>query len=245
LEFSAFWLLLFPLAYKDSPEGLLFAEIVIRRRICPIFPPPACQRRPPGFPFKQENMCKTLWEVQGEGNVPLRSGSTISGGDLAARYCAAIPIGTWDKNTSFISMPNSRVAPRRVLWSWKLYYTDKLGRIRKMSRKLFRSVVYLIIGLALLFAAGSLDSARAHAAAVSVGPTDGSADAMTENVPPMDANDLGAELYPCPRPVPARVSHTTISYPPLAPHEFLNRHRRVYRTEHVGATPTRTSVHWR
>lgn len=37
-----------------------------------------------------------------------------------------------------------------------------------------------------------------------------------------------AQMYPCPRPVPAYVGHTYITYEPLAPHNFLYRHRRVY-----------------
>lgn len=63
--------------------------------------------------------------------------------------------------------------------------------------------------------------------------------------PAADSESVGATLYPCPRPVPARVGVTTITYPPLAPHEFMYRHHRTYRTYHDDAGPTRTSVRWR
>ncbi len=39
---------------------------------------------------------------------------------------------------------------------------------------------------------------------------------------------VGAQLYVSPRPVPARVGHTWITYPPFMPHEFLYQHRRRY-----------------
>ena len=64
-------------------------------------------------------------------------------------------------------------------------------------------------------------------------------------VPPVGPNSVGAQLYPSPRPTPPMVGHTYITYPPLAPHEFLYRHGRVYWTSHADAPPTRTSVRWR
>ncbi len=63
-------------------------------------------------------------------------------------------------------------------------------------------------------------------------------------VPPVGENSVGAKLYVSPRPVPAWVGHTYITYPPLAPHEFLYPHHRTYRTFHDDAPPTRTSVRW-
>jgi hypothetical protein len=63
--------------------------------------------------------------------------------------------------------------------------------------------------------------------------------------PPVGACSVGAEMYPCPRPVPPWVGSTYITYQPLMPHEFLYQHHRVYHTEHLSAPPTRTSVHWR
>jgi hypothetical protein len=55
---------------------------------------------------------------------------------------------------------------------------------------------------------------------------------------------VGAQLYLCPRPAPPLVGQTYITYPPLAPHEFLYHHSRVYWTNHADAAPTRTKVHW-
>ncbi len=63
-------------------------------------------------------------------------------------------------------------------------------------------------------------------------------------VPPVGYGSVGAKLYPCPRPVPPRVGLTYVTYQPLMPHEFLYRHRRVYKTRHFNAPRTRTRVHW-
>ncbi|MEI8070358.1 MAG: hypothetical protein WCI09_02090 [Planctomycetota bacterium] len=43
-----------------------------------------------------------------------------------------------------------------------------------------------------------------------------------------NAPGLGAQLYVSPRPVPPRVGHTWITYPPFMAHEFLYRHHRRY-----------------
>ncbi len=64
-------------------------------------------------------------------------------------------------------------------------------------------------------------------------------------VAPVGPESVGAELYVSPRPTPPMVGHTYITYPPLAPHEFLYKHHRHYRTIHEDAPNTRTSVRWR
>jgi hypothetical protein len=64
-------------------------------------------------------------------------------------------------------------------------------------------------------------------------------------VSPMGYQSVGAELYPCPRPTPAYVGYTYITYQPLMPHEFLYHHRRTYTTYHPDAPKTRTTVTWR
>ncbi len=64
-------------------------------------------------------------------------------------------------------------------------------------------------------------------------------------VHPGQAGRLGAQLYVEPRPTPPLVGHTYITYPPLMPHEFLYRHRRVYETYNEGSGSTRTRVSWR
>jgi hypothetical protein len=53
---------------------------------------------------------------------------------------------------------------------------------------------------------------------------------------------MGAQLYVSPRPVPPRVGHTWITYPPFMPHEFLYKHRRKY-IRPAGVTGLRTTVH--
>jgi len=63
-------------------------------------------------------------------------------------------------------------------------------------------------------------------------------------VPPVGPQSVGAQLYLCPRPTPPMVGHPYITYQPLMPHEFLYPHHRVYKTKHVDAPKTRTSVHW-
>jgi hypothetical protein len=54
---------------------------------------------------------------------------------------------------------------------------------------------------------------------------------------------VGAELYLSPRPVPAHVGHTYITYQPLMPHEFMYHHHRTYHRYYNGGQGlTRTHV---
>ena len=56
---------------------------------------------------------------------------------------------------------------------------------------------------------------------------------------------VAARLYVSPLPTPPLVGHTYVTYQPLMPHEFLWRHKRVYRHAHPGdGGPTRTKVRW-
>ncbi|QDU26829.1 hypothetical protein ETAA8_19120 [Anatilimnocola aggregata] len=60
---------------------------------------------------------------------------------------------------------------------------------------------------------------------------------------PPTCGGMGAELYLSPRPVPAHVGHTYITYQPLMPHEFLYHHHRTYhRYYNSGQGLTRTHV---
>lgn len=93
-----------------------------------------------------------------------------------------------------------------------------------------------MVALALLLAS-DLQQAQA------VGPRPGPVVAPNYYVPP--TNGAGAELYPCPRPVPMNVGRTYITYEGLAPHEFLYKHARTYRTEHPDGRATRTFIRWR
>lgn len=54
-----------------------------------------------------------------------------------------------------------------------------------------------------------------------------------------------AEMYVSPVPTPPLVGHTGITYPPLAPHEWLYPHtRRYYQTYNGGRGWNRTTVKW-
>ena len=56
---------------------------------------------------------------------------------------------------------------------------------------------------------------------------------------------VGAQLYVSPQPVPARVGHTWVTYPPFMPHEFLYQHRRRYiRCSGAMGTRNDTHVYW-
>ena len=58
------------------------------------------------------------------------------------------------------------------------------------------------------------------------------------------SGQVPARLYLCPRPTPAHVGYTYITYQALAPHEFLWRHRNTYVSYYPGGT-TITRVTWR
>ena len=88
--------------------------------------------------------------------------------------------------------------------------------------------------LMLLVSAATVGMAGLAAAA----PIDHGVDAPTPDVfynfylppspPPPGYPGVGAQLYVSPRPVPPRVGHTWITYPPFMPHEFLYKHHRRY-----------------
>jgi hypothetical protein len=63
--------------------------------------------------------------------------------------------------------------------------------------------------------------------------------------PSMAQGGVPAQLYLSPRPVPAYVGHTYITYQPLMPHEFLYRHHKTYtRVGPTGGPVNRTRVIW-
>jgi hypothetical protein len=57
-------------------------------------------------------------------------------------------------------------------------------------------------------------------------------------------NGAAAEMYICPRPTPAFVGHTWVTYQPFMPHEFLYHHKRSYYTHNDGAGWRRTKVRY-
>jgi hypothetical protein len=114
-----------------------------------------------------------------------------------------------------------------------------------MSQKFSRPKILAILGTATLLAVWGMALGAADARAEDM---DYSYSHMSPPgnyyVHPDGYQSVGAQLYLCPRPAPPLVGHTYITYPPLAPHEFLYHHHRVYWTNHADAPPTRTSVHW-
>jgi hypothetical protein len=82
---------------------------------------------------------------------------------------------------------------------------------------------------------------------------DGGALNLTVQVPPTlqynyyypvpGGNGIPARLYLCPRPTPAHVGYTYITYQALAPHEFLWRHQATYYRPYAGGM-TVTNVRW-
>ena len=99
--------------------------------------------------------------------------------------------------------------------------------------------------LAGLIAAGGLAMDRSQIA-MGAGPAGKTADLFSNYyVPPGPCGGAAAQLYVSPRPTPPLVGHTYVTYQPLAPHEFLYKHHRVYQTCNPGAGWTRTKVSWR
>ncbi len=81
-------------------------------------------------------------------------------------------------------------------------------------------------------------SLRAALAAVAIGLAGfGASQAQAEhpdifnnyyNGPTVFGQGTPTQLYISPRPTPPLVGHTWITYPPLAPHEFMYHHHRKY-----------------
>jgi hypothetical protein len=61
--------------------------------------------------------------------------------------------------------------------------------------------------------------------------------------PTPGSDGIPARLYLCPRPTPAHVGYTYITYQALAPHEFLWRHQAAYVRPYDGGI-TVTTVRW-
>ena len=57
-------------------------------------------------------------------------------------------------------------------------------------------------------------------------------------------NGAAAQMYVSPRPVPANVGHTWVTYQPWMPHEFTYKHERSYYTYNPGAGWRRTNVRY-
>ena len=55
---------------------------------------------------------------------------------------------------------------------------------------------------------------------------------------------VGAEMYPCPRPVPSYVGQTYYTYQPALPQENLYHHTRQYNTYQPCSGWTSTHIQW-
>jgi hypothetical protein len=120
-----------------------------------------------------------------------------------------------------------------------------LGEDQTMRHPFYRSVIHLMIGVALLVVASKVDPNQSGQARAEGLHRKAAGDLFTNaTVEPTGPNVVGAQLYPCPRPVPPMVGQTYITYQPLEPKEFLYRHHRVYKTYNE-ESHSRTSVHWR
>ncbi|NIL98217.1 MAG: hypothetical protein GTO53_10290 [Planctomycetales bacterium] len=62
--------------------------------------------------------------------------------------------------------------------------------------------------------------------------------------PGICGHGIPAKMYLSPRPTPAWVGHTYVTYQPLMPHEFLYKHHRTYIRRHADGSGTRTTVRW-
>jgi hypothetical protein len=57
-------------------------------------------------------------------------------------------------------------------------------------------------------------------------------------------NGAAAQMYVCPKPVPANVGHTWVTYQPFMPHEYMYHHKRAYYTYNPGGGWRRTNVRY-
>jgi hypothetical protein len=122
---------------------------------------------------------------------------------------------------------------------------EPLERTQTMRCMFIRSVIHLMIGIALLVVATKVDPNFSGQARAEGLHRKAAGDLFTNaSVEPAGPNVVGAQMYPCPRPVPAMVGQTYITYQPLEPKEFLYRHHHVYKTYNE-ESHSRTSVHWR
>jgi hypothetical protein len=112
-----------------------------------------------------------------------------------------------------------------------------------MTHSISRKKILALVGIAILLATCGI-GAGTEARAELIRHSSSGDLFFNYYVPPVGGGSVGAEMYLCPRPTPPLVGHTYVTYPPLAPHEFLYPHKRVYRTQHEDAPPTRTSVRW-
>lgn len=101
--------------------------------------------------------------------------------------------------------------------------------------------VRYLLTAALLVAAGhlALESPQAQAQA----PHPSTPPLFVNYYGPAGPSGIPAQMYVSPRPAPAYVGHTWVTYEPLMPDEFLWQHHRTYVTPH-GWGRTKTRVSW-
>jgi hypothetical protein len=92
-----------------------------------------------------------------------------------------------------------------------------------------------LLALVAVFAAGCYSAAPAEAA---------QPDLFANYYAYPHAGGIPAQMYISPHPTPPIAGRTYITYQPLAPHEFLYRHKRNYYTYHPRGGHTVTKVCW-
>jgi hypothetical protein len=104
---------------------------------------------------------------------------------------------------------------------------------------MLRRIIRVSVVAGLLVAAGMLTMSSTAWAQQPV------ADATGYYVPPGTDAGIASSMYPSPRWTPPVVGHTNITYPPLAPHEFLYVHKDYYRDRQpCEGGVTKTHVHY-
>lgn len=108
-----------------------------------------------------------------------------------------------------------------------------------------RGCIALVIATAGFLALGTFDS-QSQATAADYGYTASSQDLFYNYyVGGCPAGGYPAQMYLSPRPTPALVGHTYVTYQPFYPHEFMYHHRRSYTRVHRPGGRTHTKIWYR
>ena len=125
------------------------------------------------------------------------------------------------------------ISERRCLVRERTFAGDQSDEMRASMEKKTMSARRTRIAMMLC----AVITAGLFSQAVDANPINGGVEAPVPDVfsnyyyppiPPGPYPGVGAQLYVSPQPVPARVGHTWVTYPPFMPHEFLYQHRRRY-----------------
>lgn len=108
-----------------------------------------------------------------------------------------------------------------------------------------RGCIALVIAAAGFLALGTMNS-QSEATAADCNCASGGQDLFYNYyVGGFSSGGYPAQMYLSPRPTPALVGHTYITYQPFYPHEFMYRHHRSYTRVHRPGGVTRTKITYR